>query len=151
MTCPTLSSVCPASDCSSVDSLAAGNYTVQVIVTHTIVGGGTQSDSLKPASVVINDLNGPCRVKIYSLITPNGDSDNDALQIDNIADFPANHVTIFNRWGKKLFETDGYDNVTKFWPAKEDVNKLDPTTYFYIISLGDGTKPIKGWVELIKN
>jgi len=143
-------SACHALNCSSVDSLKAGTYTVQVKVTYSIQGG-FKTDSFPPVIVLINDLNGPCLVKIYSAVTPNGDNNNDVFQIDNITDFPENHVTIFNRWGQQVFETHGYDNVTKFWPSKDDVNKLVPSTYFYVINLGNGSSSLRGWVELIKN
>jgi gliding motility-associated-like protein len=94
------------------------------------------------------DLN--CEIKIYNTVTKNGDNLNDIWTIDNINRYPDNKVTIFNRWGTKVFETRGYDNINKFWPAKE-FDSAAPSTYYYVIDLGTGTKAIKGWIELIKN
>jgi len=142
------STVCPTGNCSSIDSLIAGTYTVVVVITDTTTSA---VDSIKPQPVIINDLNGPCKVKIYNAVTYNGDGINDYFIIDNISDFPDNNVIIFNRWGLKVFETNGYDNVTKFWPNKNDAGGLPSSTYFYVINLGNGTPALKGWVELIKN
>ncbi|MBL7932534.1 MAG: gliding motility-associated C-terminal domain-containing protein, partial [Bacteroidia bacterium] len=81
----------------------------------------------------------------------NADGVNDAFTIDNIEQFPKNRVLIFNRWGEKLADIQGYDNVSKFWPERGQATKYPSSTYFYIVELGDGSKPIKGWVELMKN
>lgn len=141
---------CTANNCSNLDSLVSGIYSCSVIISYT-TPSGLVSDTLKTGQITITDLNGPCKVKIFSGVTPNGDNVNDIWHIDNISEFPKNHVVIFNRWGTKVFETDGYDNLTKFWPSKDDLNTLTASTYFYILTLGDGSNPLKGWVELIKN
>lgn len=91
-----------------------------------------------------------CDIKIYNSVTPNGDFTNDIWHIDNIVRFPDNHVTIYNRWGMKIFDTKGYDNVYKYWPSKEEKENLAPSTYFYVLDLGNGSKPLKGYIELIK-
>jgi gliding motility-associated-like protein len=140
-------STCPANNCSNLDSLAPGTYSVKVTINYT-VGGVAKVDSVSSNPITITDANGPCRVKIYNAVTPNGDGDNDTWQIDNISEFPNNHVTIYNRWGALMFEAKPYSNN---WPPKDDWSKLTTTTYFYILDLGDGTPPLKGWVELIRN
>ncbi len=137
-------------NCNKNDSLAPGTYSLMILITHSTTGG-FKTDTLKPAPTLINDANGPCRVKIYTVITPNGDGNNDILQIDNISDFPNNHVAVFNRWGNQIFETKHYDNISNFWPQKEEISNLASSTYFYVVKLGDGTNPLKGWIEIIKN
>lgn len=141
-------SVCPLNNCSRIDSLKAGVYTVTTQITYTV--GANQLDSIFVNQITITDVNGPCKIKIYNGITPNGDGSNDVFTIDNISEFPNNHLFIYNRWGKLLYDKTGYDNVTKAWPGNDD-NDLIPTTYFYILYLGDGSGPIKGWIELLKN
>jgi hypothetical protein len=47
-------------------------------------------------------------------------------------------------------EIKGYNNKNKSWPSKAELDKLTGSTYFYVIDLGDGGKPVKGWVEVIK-
>jgi gliding motility-associated-like protein len=90
-------------------------------------------------------------VTVFNGVTPNGDGRNDKWMIDGITEFPNNSVMLFNRWGRKIYEEKGYDNESKYWPLNDDLNELLSSTYFYIIDLGNGSKPIKGWVELIKN
>jgi gliding motility-associated-like protein len=146
----TPSVICPTGNCANVDSLAAGSYSLKIIISYTI-NGSVKSDTLRPTPTLIKDVNGPCKIKVFNGVTANGDNNNDVWQIDNITEFPNNEVQIFNRWGEKIFEVKGYDNTTKFWPSKEDANKLAASTYFYVIKLGNGSGSIKGWVELIKN
>lgn len=142
-------SVCPLNNCNSADSLKPGTYTVSVKVTYTV--SQLQHDTIFTNQVTINDNNNLCKVKIYSGITPNGDGINDVFTIDNINEFPNNHLLIYNRWGQLMHEEKGYDNITKVWPQKDGASNLISSTYFYILYLGDGSSPIKGWVELIKN
>jgi gliding motility-associated-like protein len=142
---------CPNSNCASLDSLKAGVYDLKVIVTYTTLSQKRQSDTLYDDDFTILDINGPCRVKIFNGVTLNGDGVNDYLIIENISEFPNNRLSIYNRWGSLLYDAKGYDNLNKFWPSTDEASKLVPSTYFYILDLGDGSKPIKGWLELIKN
>ncbi|MBL7911762.1 MAG: gliding motility-associated C-terminal domain-containing protein [Bacteroidia bacterium] len=142
-------SICPANNCSRVDSLKPGTYTVAVTISYTV--GAVQRDTIFVSQVVIDDVNGPCKVKIYNGVTANGDGANDVFTIDNISEFPNNRLSIYNRWGQQIYDESGYDNVTKFWPRKDETTKLNSTTYFYILNLGDGSGPIKGWIELLKD
>lgn len=141
--------LCPNDDCSSIDSLKPGTYTVTVKISYYI--NSVQYDTLLTNTVTINDQNGPCKVKIYSGVTPNGDGNNDIFTIDNISEFPNNHLLIYNRWGRLVYEANGYDNITKFWPTKEESGNLSSTTYFYLLDLGDGSPVIKNWIEVLKN
>ena len=118
-------SICPASNCNMVDSLNAGTYTLQVIV-----NTGTKTDTLPLQIITINDINGPCKVNIFNALTPNNDNINDIFTIENISEFPKNNVSIYNRWGQKIADINNYDNLTKYWPLREDASKLVSTTYF---------------------
>jgi gliding motility-associated-like protein len=141
--------ICPNNNCNVIDSLKPGTYTVAIQITYTV--GSTQKDTIFIKTATIDDQPEPCKVIIYKGITANNDGINDVFTIDNIADFPNNHLTIYNRWGLMVYDDHGYDNVTKFWPKKEELSKLIGTTYFYVLNLGDGSNNIKGWVELIKD
>lgn len=142
--------ICPGNNCNTVDSLIAGDYSYQVFFIIP-TNSGTMLDSLPVKNIKIIDSNEPCKIKTYNAITPNGDGTNDALTIDNITEFPNNSVLIFNRWGQQIGRVDGYNNVTKFWPSKDEASKLNSTTYFYIINFGDGSAPYKDWVEVLKD
>lgn len=143
----TPSSICPGNNCGSIDSLAPGNYSVAVKITYTTTAGFVNTDSTFH-SLTINDAGAPCKITIYSGFVP-GDNGGSKWTIGNIELYKSsNKVSIFNRWGKEIYSTSGYDNNYNAWTADE---KLPASTYFYIIDLGDGSKPYKGWVELIKN
>jgi gliding motility-associated-like protein len=145
------SSLCPGNNCDSVTHLQSGSYSVLVKITYTLNNILVKTDSLLLDPIVIMDLNGECEIKVYKGITANSDGLNDVLTIENIEEFPENTVSVFNRWGVEVFKAKGYNNKDKVWPLKDEASHLQPGTYFYIIDLGNGDKPLKGWVELIKN
>lgn len=143
--------LCPTNDCDTLYNLFGGSYSLTVKVTYTVNNILVKQDSVMLSPIVVLNANGPCEVRIFSGVSPNGDGLNDTWQIDNIEEFPKNKVTLFNRWGIKVYETEGYDNAAKSWPQPGETAKLQSNTYFYIIDLGNGAPPLKGWVELIKN
>jgi len=147
----TPSSVCPTNDCAKIDTLKPGNYSVKVVVSYSNNLGIARVDSIKSQNFVIETPKDPCTIKIYSGVTPNNDGVNDVWIIENIADYPKNRITIYNRWGLEVAEIKGYNNLDKVWPNKATLDFLSASTYFYVIELEEGGKPIKGWLELIKN
>jgi len=144
-------SVCPGNNCSTIDSIKGGSYTLSVVFTYTNAANQTETVILQPRIFTVQDLGEPCRIKVFTGITINGDGANDHLFIENISEFPNNNLTIFNRWGQQLYSEKGYDNVTKIWPNADEASKLVSSTYFYVLDTGDGNKPLKGWIEIIKN
>ena len=134
-----------------MDTLKPDIYSVTVAIQYTNNIGIVKYDTLNH-SVNITQSSIPCKIKVYNGISANADFNNDFLSIDNIKEYPKNRVTIYNRWGNLLADINGYnpEMSDKRWPQEADLTKLQSTTYFYIIELGDGSKPIKGWVELIK-
>jgi gliding motility-associated-like protein len=141
------SSICPNATCNNVDSLNAGTYSL-IISIKTPSGTGFLEKFYPQNAITIEDKNGPCRVKIYNTITANGDGINDFLTIDNLEEFPDHELLIYNRWGKLLKSIKNYKNDNG-WPAKGET--IISGTYFYVLDLGKGIKPIKGWVELLNN
>ncbi|CAM1361389.1 conserved exported hypothetical protein [Tenacibaculum sediminilitoris] len=87
----------------------------------------------------------PGDVVIYNSVTPNGDGDNSFFFIDGLERFPDNSVTIFNRWGVKVYETTGYNETDNVFRGVSEgritINKNEqlPTgTYFYILRYNTG-------------
>lgn len=109
------------------------------------------ANSCTATKTILIDIDPQCIPKIYHGISLNGDGTNDVFTIENIENYKNNHVTIFNRWGREVFVTSNYNNNTNAWPKKEDLSRLAPTTYFYVVDFGDGSELQKGWIELIKN
>ncbi|MFT7033281.1 MAG: CshA-type fibril repeat protein, partial [Cyclobacteriaceae bacterium] len=81
-----------------------------------------------------------------------GGANNPSWFIEGIDEYPDNHVQVFNRWGNKVFEIKGYDNNSRNWASESNVgiilgsNLVPDGTYFYVIDLGDGSKPMSGFV-----
>ncbi|MCZ8284665.1 MAG: gliding motility-associated C-terminal domain-containing protein, partial [Bacteroidia bacterium] len=69
------------------------------------------------------------------------------------AQFPGNTVEVYNRWGQKLAGIKDYDNENNVWRGTVGAStQMAPAaTYFYIIDLGNGAAPLKGWLELTTN
>ncbi|WP_421919910.1 Ig-like domain-containing protein [Marinifilum sp.] len=90
-------------------------------------------------------------VSIPEGFSPNGDGTNDRFIIKGIKDFPNSRLMIFNRWGNKIFEATGYLND---WDGRAESSMkvgsevIPEGTYYYIIDLGNGEKPIKGFVYI---
>ncbi len=83
---------------------------------------------------------------IHNVITPNGDGVNDTWIIDCIESFPANKVTLFDRWGDRINEFENYNNVSQVWKGTDDKNNAVPDgTYYYVVAIENGGKHA-GWV-----
>lgn len=139
------SSICPTQNCSSIDSLSPGIYSVTVLAVNS---NSVAVDSVN-FSYTVNASTEPCQISVYNGFTPNGDGINDNWVIENIDNFPINSVSIFNRWGNKVWFADNYNNSTNFWDGKNSNGSLLTSgTYFYVIDIDNGKAIKKGWVEL---
>jgi gliding motility-associated-like protein len=93
----------------------------------------------------------PCDLIPYTLITPNGDAQNDYFHIENIdrLNYKGAKVTILNRWGSIVWEGKNYDNVNVRWVGLDlEQKKLPAGTYYYNIEVIGTSKT--GFVELIQ-
>jgi gliding motility-associated-like protein len=74
-------------------------------------------------------------IKIPNIITPNGDGINDVFELTPYLP-PGTGVTVYNRWGNEVFQSDNYQNnwagITTFGA------KANPGVYFYIIKFPQG-------------
>jgi len=86
-------------------------------------------------------------IKVFNVVTPNGDGRHDFLQIENITEYPNNMVFIFNRWGDKVFEINNYDNSTHIFEGVSDKGEeLLTGNYYYVIDKGNGDKRVSGFL-----
>ena len=85
---------------------------------------------------------------IPNVITPNGDGQNDVFYTNIAETYTDTHVTIYNRWGRKVYENTNYDNS---WNGVNNGGgALAGGTYYYILTYNNGTKDEKGFITLIK-
>ncbi len=93
-----------------------------------------------------------CDLFVPQGISPDGDGVNDFLVIPQISSYPNNSIMIFNRWGNKVYAKAPYDNTWEGTASEAGVingNKALPAgTYFYVLDLGDSTKPLTGYIYL---
>lgn len=88
---------------------------------------------------------------IYNAVSPNDDGMNDFFKILNIDLYPDNIVTIYTRWGDKVFEMKGYDNLEKKFDGQSNVGKsylLSEGTYYYVIEKDENSKGVSGFLVL---
>jgi hypothetical protein len=72
--------------------------------------------------------------------------------IENIQNFPGNKLTVFNRWGDKVFEIRDFDNGQRAFKGKSNIhgqNDLVSGNYFYILELPKGPS-LRGFIS-VKN
>lgn len=76
--------------------------------------------------------------------SPNGDGVNDEFVIQNLSLFPETSLSIVDRNGSQVFETDDYQND---WDGtRENGESLPAGTYFYVIDPGAGFVARSGYV-----
>jgi gliding motility-associated-like protein len=93
---------------------------------------------------VVRDL------RIPNAITPNGDPYNQKWRIEALSLYPNCKVQIFDRWGNLVYLSKGYDEED-YWDGTDRTGeKLPMASYYYVIDLGNGEKPIYGSVTIIR-
>jgi gliding motility-associated-like protein len=108
----------------------SGSESMQYLVVSEHTNGCVREDSIWVFVV---------KLTIPTGFSPNGDLINDNFVIPELGDFPAK-ITIFNRWGDVVFETDHYLND---WDGtcKTSIclgeGRLPEGTYFYSIEAGE--------------
>ncbi len=128
-------------------SMEGWNYRLVTSSPCYVCGGETISD---PAELIISEL------FIPNAFSPDGDGINDTWTIrGGLYNYPNNNLVIFNRWGLKVYEADGYNNN---WDGNNKGNsnsgndsKLPSGTYFYVLDLnGNGKNVKKGFIYLTR-
>lgn len=71
-------------------------------------------------------------IRIPNAFTPNGDGRDDTWQIEFIEQFPENTVTVFNRWGNKIFSAENYSRANE-WRGDINGQPAPVGTYYYVV------------------
>ena len=135
--------------------LAPGTYTVTVTDAQ---GCETQCS----VTILLDVTEEDCELYIPDAFSPNDDGSNDYFKVLCIEKYPNAKFEVYNRWGNLLYEQENYGNqdrwnsIDAWWDGTSNRKwtvgreKLPMGTYFYILHLNDGSKPITGSVFLNK-
>ncbi len=89
-------------------------------------------------------------LQIPTGFSPNGDGVYDKWVIKSADFFPDIEVSVFNRWGSRVFVSKGYDNVTKVFDGTRNGRDLPVGTYYFIVDPKDGTGPKSGTLTIMR-
>jgi gliding motility-associated-like protein len=99
----------------------------------------------------------PCPFFEPQGISPNGDGKNDALIFEGLLTKPIpNHISIFDRVGSLVYETDNYQNnwageTSKGTSLFEKTGFVPDGTYYYILDFYDKRPTVKNFVYVLRN
>jgi len=113
-------------------------------------------------SVVVRDLNscavstditieatgGEACLEIPQIITPNNDNFNDTWKIRNIDLFPDAEVQVFNRWGKRVYQSRNI--LADPWDGTDGGKPVPTDSYHYILDLHNGSGARQGVITVIR-
>ena len=105
------------------------------------ISNGTISDTATVTIEVLCD-----EIFVFNGFSPNNDGVNETLEIQGINNFPNNVVSIFNRWGNRVYFRESYTNDDP-WIGNFEGKDLPDGTYFYIVDDGEGAK-YTGWLQI---
>ena len=97
-----------------------------------ILNSGSQCPDTAQAVIPVENDGISDTLFIPNIFTPNDDGNNDFFEIAGM-DNPCinvNKLSIFNRWGLKVFETEGSQLK---WDGRSNGNPLTEGTYFYVL------------------
>ncbi|MGB4973211.1 MAG: gliding motility-associated C-terminal domain-containing protein, partial [Cyclobacteriaceae bacterium] len=135
-----------------------GNGIITLDYTNATFSGSSESisfrifdSSLSFVDVTISiDVIG--EILTFNGISPNGDGMNDFFEIQNIQFLePNNKVTIYNRWGDKVFEMDNYNPELperRFEGRRNSGKELPSGVYFYKVEFSTSRPGLNGYLTL---
>ncbi|MDB9795376.1 gliding motility-associated C-terminal domain-containing protein [Flavobacteriaceae bacterium] len=87
------------------------------------------------------------KVFTSGVLTPGSGGLEDTWKIINIAQYPTNRVSVFDKNGQEVFSTTNYKNNWR-GTFKNSANPLPAGSYYYVIDLNNGQVQIKGWLYI---
>lgn len=114
---------------------------VEIMYILTVSGSGGCSSS---DSVFVRLLKLP---EITNAFSPNGDGINDTWIIRNLDSYPGATVQVFDRYGKAILKSNGY-NIP--WDGKNNGIAVPAGVYYYIVDPKNGLKPTTGPLTIIR-
>ncbi|CAH8295812.1 hypothetical protein MFUCSW5_450259 [Mariniflexile fucanivorans] len=151
-----------------------GTYTASFKITQQAINASGVSNSVVATGIAPNgddvidtsdngdDFDGnsnddPTVTQLGCLITfnefsPNDDGVNETFVIGCIENYPNNKLEVYNRWGNIVYTKRKYNNefngISNGRATMNTSEKLPEGTYYYVLDLGDGSKPRVGWLYI---
>ena len=124
------------------NNLKTGEYTIEVT-------------DAKQCKHTVTEMIGCTEINLPRIITPDGDGKNDTWIIQYFEKYPNVQVSIYNRWGSKVYTSaipymDNWDGRPSTDILTIGEGYLPTGTYFYVIDKGNGDTVESGYIELIK-
>lgn len=94
-------------------------------------------DTISFDYVIVSDIEVP------NIFTPNGDKDNEFFAFKNLNFYQGTSLTIFNRWGNKIYESTDYQNN---WNGDGHSDGV----YYYVLENEKFKKPYSGFVQIVR-
>ena len=120
------------------------NVSPSVTTTYFVTGtdaNGCTNTAEAVATIIPKDT-----VTVPNVFTPNNDGINDYFIIKGI-EYGEWQLIVFNRWGRKVYENNHYDNTSNKWGAEG----CDEGVYYYILRNATDSKQTKtGYVEVLR-
>ncbi len=82
-------------------------------------------------------------IDVPNVFTPNGDKDNEYLFFKNLDFFPGTSITIFNRWGNKIYESADYQNNWNGGGQSDGV-------YYFVLENPKFEKPVSNFFQILR-
>ena len=117
--------------------LKAGEYTLFIKDANNCLSTYPQKILIKNSAISFQG--------IHNSISPNQDGVNDTWEVPSIQSFPDAKITIFDRYGNLVFQT----NTGQAWDGTQDGKELSIGTYFYLIEINN-KQPVKGFIDLVR-
>ena len=85
---------------------------------------------------------------VYTFFSPNNDGYNDAFRIDGLQKYPNAVVSIYDRWGSRVFTETNYKSD---WQGTMNNAMLPDGTYFYVLELKNDDNTVKkGYLQIAR-
>jgi gliding motility-associated-like protein len=123
------------------DSLVSDISNAGDIVDPNHDGSGNEPGENVPTPINLE----PVGIVVPDGFSPNGDGINDVFVIPGIEDYPDCELTVYNRWGNKIYYMKGYDNSWDGTPNDNSLlvgkQKAPSGTYYYVLKLNSKSLP----------
>ena len=89
-------------------------------------------------------------INTFNVFTPNGDQQNQTFIIEGVELYTQSTLSIFDRYGKEIFSTTGYQNN---WSGKTNGRDAAAGVYYFVLELNEPraeVKTIKGVVSILR-